>query len=43
MTAPAPGNETLLFRAAMAVLALHAAVDAFIAPEPGTGARDHVL
>jgi dienelactone hydrolase len=32
-----------LFAAAMAVLALHAAVDAFIAPEPGTGPGDHVL
>jgi uncharacterized protein len=36
-------NETLLFWAAMAVLALHATVDAFVAPEPGTGAGDHVL
>src|ERR1051325_8551870 len=35
--------ETLLFSAAIAVLSLHATVDSFIAPEPGTGAGDHLL
>ena len=35
--------EGLLFLGAAAVLALHAAVDSFIAPEPGTGASDHLL
>ena len=35
--------ETLLFSSALAVLSLHAAVDSFIAPEPGTGASDHLL
>ena len=35
--------ELLLFSGAIAVLALHAAVDSFIAPEPGTGPGDHVL
>jgi fermentation-respiration switch protein FrsA (DUF1100 family) len=33
----------LLFSGAIAVLALHAAVDSFIAPEPGTGPGDHLL
>ena len=35
--------EALLFLGATSVLALHAAVDSFIAPEPGTGAGDHLL
>jgi uncharacterized protein len=35
--------DVLLFSGATAVLALHAAVDSFIAPEPGTGAGDHLL
>jgi fermentation-respiration switch protein FrsA (DUF1100 family) len=35
--------EALLFSSAIVVLALHAAVDSFIAPEPGTGADDHLL
>ncbi len=29
--------DVLVFSGAMAILALHAAVDSFIAPEPGTG------
>jgi hypothetical protein len=33
----------LLFSGATAIVALHAAVDSFIAPEPGTGPGDHVL
>jgi dienelactone hydrolase len=36
-------TETRFFAFAVGVLALHAAVDAFIAPEPGTGASDHLL
>ena len=32
-----------MFWAAAAALALHATVDSFIAPEPGTGPRDHLL
>ena len=35
--------DVLLFTAASTVLALHAAVDSFIAPEPGTGPGDHLL
>jgi hypothetical protein len=35
--------DVLVFTAATAVLALHAAVDSFVAPEPGTGPGDHVL
>ena len=35
-------NESLLFAAATAVIAAHAAVDSFIAPEPGTGPGDHL-
>lgn len=37
------GFDVLLFRAAAAIVALHAAVDSFLAPEPGTGLADHVL
>jgi hypothetical protein len=33
----------LLFSGATFVLAVHAVVDSFLAPEPGTGPRDHVL
>jgi fermentation-respiration switch protein FrsA (DUF1100 family) len=36
-------SESLLFAAATAVVAAHAAVDSFIAPEPGTGPGDHLL
>jgi uncharacterized protein len=36
-------GDVALFRGAAAVLALHAVVDAFVAPEPGTGPRDHLL
>ena len=35
--------DVLLFSGAAAVVALHALVDAFVAPEPGTGPRDHLL
>jgi dienelactone hydrolase len=35
-------KESLLFAAAAAVVAAHAAVDSFIAPEPGTGPGDHL-
>ncbi len=35
-------NESLLFAAASAVVAAHATVDSFIAPEPGTGPADHL-
>jgi uncharacterized protein len=35
-------NDSLLFAAATAVVAVHAAVDSFIAPEPGTGPGDHL-
>src|SRR5581483_11350036 len=34
--------SSLLFAAATAVVASHAAVDSFIAPEPGTGPTDHL-
>jgi hypothetical protein len=34
--------DTLVFWGAIAVLGLHAAVDAFAAPEPGTEAGDHL-
>jgi hypothetical protein len=33
----------LLFSGAAALVAVHALVDAFVAPEPGTGPRDHLL
>jgi hypothetical protein len=36
-------RETLLFRAAIAVLAAHAVVDAILAPEPGTRWDDHLV
>ena len=35
--------DVALFTAATAILALHAIVDAFLAPEPGTTWRDHLL
>jgi uncharacterized protein len=44
--APRAGSarlDVLFFAAATAVLVLHAAVDSFIAPEPGTGPVDHWL
>ena len=37
------GRAVLVFWAALAILALHAATDSFIAPEPGTGPLDHLL
>jgi hypothetical protein len=36
-------TEAFLFAGAVAIIALHAAVDSFIAPEPGTDAADHLL
>ena len=35
--------DVLLFSVAIMVVAAHAAVDSFIAPEPGTGWGDHLL
>lgn len=35
--------EVLLFSGAIAIVALHAAADSFLAPEPGTGPGDHLL
>lgn len=35
--------DVLLFSGAMTILALHVAVDSFIAPEPGTRPSDHLL
>ena len=35
--------DVLLFTGATAILAAHAAVDSFIAPEPGTAPSDHLL
>ena len=35
--------DVLVFSAATAALALHVAVDWFVAPEPGTAASDHLL
>ena len=35
--------DVLLFSSATAIVALHAATDSFLAPEPGTGAGDHLL
>ena len=37
-----PGDE-LVFALAWSALAAHVVVDSFVAPEPGTGWRDHVL
>ena len=39
----AAGRDVLVFSGALAVIALHAVVDSFIAPEPGTAASDHLL
>jgi uncharacterized protein len=36
-------SDVPLFWGATGVIALHASVDSFIAPEPGTTARDHLL
>ena len=36
-------RERALFRCATAVLGLHASVDSFVAPEPGTAAADHAV
>jgi uncharacterized protein len=36
-------RDVLVFWAAGAALALHATVDSFVASEPGSGARDHLL
>jgi len=36
-------RDVFLFSGALAIVAVHAAVDSFIAPEPGTGADDHLL
>ena len=35
--------DVLLFSGATAILALHAAVDSFVGPEPGTSPRDHLV
>src|SRR5687768_7244640 len=35
--------DVLAFSAATVVLGVHAAVDSFIVPEPGTGPGDHLL
>jgi len=35
--------DVVLFSGAIALVAVHAAVDSFIVPEPGTGADDHLL
>jgi hypothetical protein len=47
MTIAARGENArgvvLVFWTALAILALHAATDSFIAPEPGTGPPDHLL
>jgi fermentation-respiration switch protein FrsA (DUF1100 family) len=36
-------RDVLVFSGGMAIIALHVAVDSFIAPEPGTDAADHLL
>jgi len=36
-------SDRLVFRATAAVVAAHAATDAFVAPEPGTSPRDHLV
>jgi uncharacterized protein len=36
-------TDVLVFSGAMGIIALHVAVDSFIAPEPGTDAADHLL
>jgi hypothetical protein len=40
---PSARADALLFSGAVAIVAAHAAVDSFIAPEPGTGPSDHLL
>src|SRR5918993_346775 len=36
-------RDVLLFAGAIAIVAVHAAVDSFLAPEPGTAPGDHVV
>ncbi len=36
-------HDALVFSSALAIIALHAAIDSFVAPEPGTGPFDHLL
>src|ERR1044072_7390103 len=36
-------TDVLVFSGAMAIMAVHAAVDSFIAPEPGTDAAGHLF
>src|SRR5690242_7259222 len=38
-----PRTDVVVFSAAVAVVGVHAVVDSFIAPEPGTGPGDHAL
>ena len=40
---PAWPREQLLFTAAVLLIAVHTVTDAFVAPEPGVAARDHVI
>jgi fermentation-respiration switch protein FrsA (DUF1100 family) len=40
---PSTRPAVLVFWAAAAIIAIHAAVDSFLAPEPGTGPGDHLL
>jgi len=35
--------DVLLFSGATAIIAVHASLDSFVAPEPGTGPEDHLL
>ena len=35
--------DVLFFSGGTAIVALHAVVDSFVAPEPGTSSRDHLL
>ena len=37
------GRDLIVFSGALVIIALHAIVDSFIAPEPGTGAGDHLM
>ncbi len=36
-------GDVIVFSSSVALLAIHAAADAYVSPEPGTGARDHLV
>jgi hypothetical protein len=43
MAATAKSSEVMLFRLAIAVIALHVVDDNYVQPQPGTSAADHLI